>query len=290
MDDTSWESVADATDVAGTPQLALDGFSGPLALLLELARLRQIDLAHLPVVELVDQLVAALQQAGPAIALAQKGDWVVMASWLLLLRSRLLLPAEAAAQQAAAEAAGRLRDDLLTLQAAQTLTRWLESRPQLGRDVFARGVPELLGTAVDVQHAVDAIEFLWASMALFDDGTADPDTTPAYRPRWFDLHTVDAARERILRLLAAEPDGAPLAWFVSGAPEGGRTSTAPMLRQRSAWTSTFLAGLELARQGEVVLAQADTFSPIHLRSASAVALSDGALVAGRAEDMRLAPA
>src|SRR5271165_1496358 len=166
MDGSGQEAVR-ATDDARTPRLALAGFSGSLALLLDLARVQQVDLSGLSVVDLVDQLATAVQRAGPTIPLAEKGDWVVMASWLLLLRSRLLLPTEVAAQQAAAEVAGRLRDDLLTLQAAQALARWLENRPQLGRDVFARGQPELLGRAVEVQHAVGVIEFLWASMALF---------------------------------------------------------------------------------------------------------------------------
>ena len=88
---------------ARTPHLALVGFSGPLALLLDLARAQQIALAHLSVVDLVDQLAAAVQQSGPTVALGEKSDWVVMASWLLLLRSRLLLPAETAAQQTAAD-------------------------------------------------------------------------------------------------------------------------------------------------------------------------------------------
>jgi segregation and condensation protein A len=275
-----------ATDDARAPRLALAGFSGPLALLLELARAQQVDLSGLSVVELVDQLTTAVQQAGPTIPLAEKGDWVVMASWLLLLRSRLLLPAEAAAQQAAAELAGRLRDDLLTLQAAEALARWLEIRPQLGHDVFARGQPELLGTTVEVQHAVDVIEFLWASMALFDDGTVEPDTTPVYRPRWRDLHAVDDARERILRLLADAPNGAPMGQFVPAASGESEAVVAPALRRRSAWSSTFVASLELAKQGDVMLTQEGVFSPIHLQPAPAAA----APVIGGAEEVVLAQA
>src|SRR5271166_1480659 len=264
-----------ATDDARSPCLALAGFSGPLALLLELARAQQVNLSGLSVVDLVDQLTTAVQQAGPTIPLAEKGDWVVMASWLLLLRSRLLLPTEVAAQQAAAEAADRLRDDLLTLQAAQALARWLEIRPQLGRDVFARCQPELLGTTIDVQHAVDVIEFLWASMALFDDGAEDPDTTPVYRPRWRDLHAVDDARERILRLLAETPDGAPMDQFVPAASDEGETVVAPALRRRSAWSSTFVASLELTRLGAVELRQEVSFGEIHVGSVRSTLPPDG---------------
>jgi len=256
-----------ATDDARSPCLALAGFSGPLALLLELARAQQVNLSGLSVVDLVDQLTTAVQQAGPTIPLAEKGDWVVMASWLLLLRSRLLLPTEVAAQQAAAETAGRLRDGLLTLQAVHALARWLESRPQLGRDVFARGEPELLGTAIDVQHAVGVIEFLWASMALFDDGTAEPDTTPVYRQRRLDLYAVDDARERILRLLADAPNGAPMDQFVPAASDEGETVAAPALRRRSAWSSTFVASLELTRLGAVELRQEVSFGEIHIGAA-----------------------
>jgi segregation and condensation protein A len=259
-----------ATDDARTPRLALAGFSGPLALLLELARAQQVNLSGVSVVDLVDQLTAAVQQA-----LAEKGDWVVMASWLLLLRSRLLLPPEVAAQQAAAEAAGRLRDDLLTLQTAQALARWLEIRPQLGHDVFARGQPELLGTAVEVQHAVDVIEFLWASMALFDDGTEEPDTTPVYRPRWHDLYAVDDARERILRLLADAPDGAPMDRFVPAASDEGETVVSPALRRRSAWSSTFVASLELTRLGAVELRQEKSFGEIYVGSVRSILPPDG---------------
>ena len=102
-----------------TPRVALAGFEGPLALLVELARTRQIDLNQLPVADVVDQLMVALQEA--TIPLGRKGDRVVLAAWLLLLRSRLLLPVETPAQLDAADTAGQLRDRLIALQAAQAL-------------------------------------------------------------------------------------------------------------------------------------------------------------------------
>ena len=93
------------------------------------------------------------------------------------------------------------------------------------------------------------IEFLWASLALFDDGAAMLDTTPVYTPPWRDLHTVDDARARILRLLAETPDGAPLARFLPPVRRGERGPGATALRRRSAWSSTFVASLELTRRG-----------------------------------------
>ena len=203
-----------------------------------------------------------MQEAGPS--LGEKGDWLVMACWLLLLRSRLLLAADVPAQQEAEETTDELRARLLDLRAAQALASWLERRHQLGRDVFARGQPELLGASVGLQHQVDVVEFLWASMALFEDGADDGETTAVYRPRWADLYTVGDARDRILRLLAQAPDGAALSRFLPDVPDKGTIAIRAALRRRAGWTSTFLASLELAKQGNVALAQEGLFMPIHV--------------------------
>ncbi|HEY2133835.1 MAG TPA: hypothetical protein VGH36_12825 [Acetobacteraceae bacterium] len=143
-----------------TPFLVLDGFSGTLERLLTLARAQRIDLARLPLGTLVDQLAEALRHAPPATPLGRKGDWVVMASRLLQLRSLLLLPAGSPARQTAEAEADRLRGRLVGLQAIQALAAWLDRPPQLGRDVFARGQPELLGTSVETGHEVDVVAFL----------------------------------------------------------------------------------------------------------------------------------
>jgi segregation and condensation protein A len=244
-----------------TPHLELVGFSGPLDLLLALARTQQIDLAHLPLGELVDQLATALQQAGPL--LGERGTWLVMACWLLLLRSRLLLPPDAPAQQEAEDAAAELRGRLLDLQRARALVRWLDRRPQLGQDVFARGQPEPLGAFLGAQHQVDVIEFLWAAMGLFAEAEDEADAVTLYCPRWADLFALGDARKRILRLLAEAPDGAPLGRLLPDVPAEG--TLLPMtLRRRAAWTSTFLASLQLAKEGEVAIAQEELFAPIHI--------------------------
>ena len=107
----------------GTPLLALDGYTGPLQRLLTLARTQRIDLARLPLGDLVDQLVVALQQAPPATPLGQKGDWVVMTAWLVQLRSLLLLPVDHPAHRAAEAEADQLRERLVTLREMQALGR-----------------------------------------------------------------------------------------------------------------------------------------------------------------------
>ncbi len=248
-----------------TPRLALDGFSGKLEWLLALARARQVDLGRLSLPDFIDQLAAALRDASGAIALAEQGDWVVMAAWLLLLRSRLLLPADTPAQRKADAEAGRLRQGLVALGEIQALARWLDARPQLGRDVFARGQPELVGLETAVAYEIDAIAFLWASLALFDDDLPAGDTPASYRPVWLDLHSIADARERILRLLADAPDGRPLDGLLPEALDADATAvTQTGLRARSRWTSTFVAGLELAKQGNVVLDREEAFSSIHV--------------------------
>ncbi len=243
----------------GTPLLAMAGFSGPLALLLNLARAQQIDLGGLPLPDLVDQLAAALHRAAPMTPLSQKGDWVVMTAWLVLLRSRLLLPGDSRTQAAAEAEMDQLRGRLVALEEIQVFAAWLERRPRLGRDVFARGRPEFVGTTIGAAPEIDVIAFLWASLALFDDD-APPDTASVYRPMWLDLCSVQEARARILDLLA---DGQPLGRFLPP----GLTAADTEVRRRSAWTSLFTASLELAKQGEIAVAQEAAFTPIQLRPA-----------------------
>jgi segregation and condensation protein A len=257
-----------------TPLLALDGYNGPLERLLTLARAHQVDLARLSLPDLVDQLAAALRHAPPAMPLGQKGDWVVMASWLLQLRSLLLLPADTQAHRTGEDEADRLRDRLVGLQEMQALAGWLDRRPQLGCDVFVRGQPEMPGISAEAEHEIDVIEFLWVSLALFDDDSAAADAASWYLPRWLDLHSIPDARARILRLLAENPEGHRLDQLLPEGPDvgdsdGAEAETQPVLRRRSAWTSTFIASLELARQGGVVLAQEGFLTPIHVSPASA---------------------
>jgi segregation and condensation protein A len=251
----------------GAPLLNLDGFHGPLDQLLTLARAAKIDLAALSLTALVEQLAAALRQA--TVPLGQKGDWVVMAAWLLQLRTRLLLPTEAA-QQAAEVEAEDLRGRLVALQAAQALAAWLEQRPQLGRDSFIRGRPEIFGVSLEATPVLDAVEFLWASLTLFDDGVADPDTVGVYRAVRADLHTVAEARDRILQRLATASDGAMIDQLLPAPPDKSEDEERQALRWRSAWASTFGASLELAKQGVVVVEQGRAFTPIHIARLQAV--------------------
>jgi segregation and condensation protein A len=259
------DGVADEPRVGkgGSPYLTLDGFAGPLDDLLTLARAQKIDLTDISLTALIDQLTTALQQAPTATSLGEKGDWVVMAAWLVQLRTRLLLPADAPGQRDATAEADQLRGRLVALAEVQALGFWLEQRPQLGRDAFTRGRPEIFGVSVEAGPAIDVVEFLWASLALFDDDAA-PDTTPTYRPEPLRLHTVAQARERILQRLNEQSDGAPLAQMLPDTPPDTTTTPRRALQHRSGWAVTLVAALELAKQGEVVIEQEAAFQPIRL--------------------------
>ena len=263
------EAVAeDGAGEGGSPELRLDGFAGSLAFLLRVARAQQVDLAMLPVLELVEQLAQALHRAPVRLPLGQKADWVVMGAWIVLLRSQLLLPAASPAQQAAESEAGTLRDRLVALQDAQALAAWLDRRPVLGRDVFGRGWEEYPGGFGEVRHSqVDVIGFLWAAMDLFDAPTDASATETRYWPAPLGLYAVPDACARILHLLATTPGERTLAQLLP-APDPADPARPPTrLRRCSAWTSTLLASLELAKQGELVLAQDGVWGPIAMRPA-----------------------
>ena len=148
-----------------------------------------------------------------------------MAAWLVWMRSRLLLPAD----QAAEGEGRRLRDRLPALQQAQALAGWLERQPQFGRGVFARGQPEFAvlpdgaGPVMAERHEVDVVEFLWAGLALFDDTPKPTTTAPPYRPPWLDLYSVVEARDRIRHVLSEASDPTPMQRLLppdAGAGEG----------------------------------------------------------------------
>ena len=251
----------------GSPFLTLDGFAGPLDHLLTLARAEKIAIGAISLASLVDQFASALQRAARTVPLGQQAGWVVMAAWLVQLRTRLLLPAEASAAQAAQGEADELRSRLVALDEIQALAGWLARRPQRGHDVFGRGQPEMFGVSVEAGPALDVVEFLWASLALFDDADPRVEIAPVYQARPFAPYPVAAARARILQLLADAPAGAPLARFLPDAAASAEPAGGATLRLRSAWASTFIAGLELARQGDVVLGQAGDFEAIHVAPA-----------------------
>jgi len=244
------------SDTVDSLVLRLEGFEGPLDLLLELARAQKVDLAKISILALVEQYLAVIESARH-IRLELAADWLVMAAWLTWLKSRLLLPqgSEDAedGEQAADVLAARLRD-LSTVRAAAA---WLSERPQLGQQVFARGAPED-HTEVDRSRlSVDVGSLMRAYLQAMRRRTG----RARYRPRSFSLWSVKDALQRLARLLESLPDWTSLEQFLPATLEGG-------LERRAALASTLLASLELARGGTARLRQERAFGPILVRRAA----------------------
>jgi segregation and condensation protein A len=259
-----------AAGMPATPMLHLDGFDGPMDLLLDLVERQRIDLGRMSILILVEQFLAASDQLRDHVAIERRADWLVMATRLVLLRSRLLFPespeAAKAAEQEAASALRRL-DELVAMRAAAA---WLGAQPILGETVFARGLPERTGLLLGTEHAVDVIAFLWASLSFFEDDAAEPDTVTRYRPSWSDLYSVTEAQDRILRILGDGGDGQELERFLPKPPAAAEAGGGDdPLRLYAAWATTFSASLELAKQGDVTLAQDANFADIYVSGLAA---------------------
>jgi segregation and condensation protein A len=252
-----------AAGEAGTPELRLGRWEGPLDLLLELARTRRVDLAQLSIMDLAEQFGATLEAAVARrrVPLSRLGDWLVMAAHLALLRSRLLLPADSTEGREAQREAEALRRRLADREFVRRLADWLERRPRLGRDVFARGAAaEAESTDRGAAPPVaDTAALLRACLAALEKGNGSDPYRPAPLPLW----RVPDALARLRRMLPAmAPEGgAPLERFLPETPPG--LPDAP-LQRRAALASTLLAGLELEREGAAALAQDEAFGPVRI--------------------------
>ncbi len=239
---------------AAAPVLAVDGFEGPLDWLLDLARARRIDLARLSIVALVEAFAEALTAALAApdlrpTLLGRWGDWLVMAADLTMLRSRLLVPGDAAAAQDAQDEAERLRRRLLGRAEIAHAADWLEGRGQLDRDVFGRGQAEGAGV-VRAERTGDITALLRACLAVI---RLPADSGALYRVPGPPFWSMADAAERIRAMLPVIGEaGAVLETFL---PEVAANAPERELRCRVAVAGTFLAGLELTRDGTAELTQ-----------------------------------
>jgi segregation and condensation protein A len=203
--------------------------------------------------------VAAIERGGGHIRLERRADWLVMASQLLLLKAQLLAPASPeAAKEAGAEARRRLEmlDELARIRAAAD---WLASRPQLGQAVFPRGQG---GSTPPRPQAELYVAFLEATLAILEgrEGQAT-EAPPSYRPTPPDLWRIPDALLRLAALLQQHPTGLPLERCLPPIPQ--RVPDRP-IHLRAALASTFVAGLELARDGAVTVEQGHPFGPVKL--------------------------
>lgn len=236
----------------------LDGYEGPLDVLLNLAREQKVDLARMSILRLADQYLDFVSRVRRT-HLDLAAEYLVMAAWLAFLKSRLLLPepeVEEEGQLSAAEMADVLAFRLRRLEAMQNLGAQLMARPLLGREIFARGAPEDVPVVTTSLFEVQLYDLLKA----YSDHVVRTSvrTLTIEAP---DLYSVEDALRRLERLLGRMPDWSVLSAYLP-AFEGDP------LKMKSAMASTFIAALELVRQGKIQVRQdGGAYSPIYIKSA-----------------------
>ena len=232
----------------------VDGFEGPLDLLLALARNQKVDIAKISVLQLADQYLAFMESARSR-RLELAADYLVMAAWLIYFKSRLVLPqAESGAGPDAEEMAAALRWRLQRLQAMRDSVVRLMARDRLGRDVFARGAPEPVRVIRTRKYSDTLYDLLTAysqqRIRVLGHRVLEMVRAPIF--------LIEEARARLERMLGSAPSWTLLTRFL---PPGW--STGP--RRRTAVASTFLAALELARDGRLELRQLAPFGEIFVK-------------------------
>jgi segregation and condensation protein A len=232
----------------------LEGYEGPIDMLLTLAREQKVDLTKISILALADQYLAYIS-AARRLRLEIAADYLVMAAWLAYLKSRLLLPEPAPADEpSGAELAAALTHQLQRLEAMQQSGARLMARPQLGRDVFARGAPE--GLPRVLRPIYDAT--LYDLLRAYGDQRQRKEAAVLHiAPP--ELFSMDDALQRLSRLLGRMPEWRMLVSFLPPGLRGG-------IVERSAVAATFAASLELVRAGKLQLRQDSAFGPIYLRS------------------------
>ena len=233
--------------------LDLDGWEGPLDLLLALARTQKVDLKAISILALVDQYIAYIE-AAQELSVELAADYLVMAAWLALLKSAMLLPKEAQPDPSPEELALRLQLRLQRLAAMRDAGARLFARDRLGRDVFVRGAAE--GLRVIRIRAWDAS--LFELMQAY--GVVQARTQPViHMVARREVMTLDEALDRLSRLIGVAIDWSDLAAFLPPEAHG------PL--RKSALASSFVAALELARTGRIDLKQEAAFAPLMIRRA-----------------------
>lgn len=232
----------------------VDGYEGPLDLLLTLSRTQKVDLRKISILHLAQQYLAFVERAR-ALRLELAADYLVMAAWLAFLKSRLLLPPDPTEEgPSGEELAAHLAYQLERLQAMRDAAARLMARDRLGRDFFARGIPEGMTRTRRVTYSATLLDLM--------QGYARIRTKDEFRPYAMDrdsIFTLEQALDRMRGMIGFTGEWTDILSYL---PDGFGTDPA---RRRSATASTFAASLELAKEGRIELRQAQAFDPIQLR-------------------------
>ncbi|MGB0900999.1 segregation and condensation protein A [Halocynthiibacter sp.] len=235
----------------------VEGFEGPLDLLLTLSRTQKVDLRRISVLELAHQYLAFIETA-KELRIELAADYLVMAAWLAFLKSRLLLPPDPGEEgPSGEELAAHLAFQLERLEAMRTAAARLMARDQKGRDFFVRGNVETVERVRKVAYSATLLDLM--------QGYARLRTRDDFRPFVMDrdaVFTMEQALERLRGLIGYTGDWTELVSYLPG----GWSEDPEKLR--SATAATFAATLELVKEGKIELRQGDMFSPIQIRKRS----------------------
>ena len=242
-----------AASAAERLTLDLDGWEGPLDLLLTLARSQKVDLARISILALVEQYLAFIADA-KKLRLEIAADYLVMAAWLAYLKSCLLLPKDPGVDPSPEELAMRLQLRLQRLQAMREAGARLMGRDRIGRDVFLRSSPEGLKVVRRSAWEADLYDLI-SAYGIVRARTQPSVHVVARRP----VMTLDEALHRLGTLIGAKLEWTRLEAFLPATQDDDY--------RRSALASSFVATLELARLGKVSLQQDGIFEPLYVRAA-----------------------
>lgn len=235
--------------------LDIEGFEGPIDLLLTLAREQKVDLTRVSILQLAEQFLAFVAEAR-RLRLELAADYLVMAAWLAYLKSRLLLPDPQPEEPSAEMLTAALTLQLQRLEAMQGAAARLMAQPRLGRDRFARGAPEDLPIFARHRHELSLYDLLKAYGDISGrQARQSPFTIPVT-----ELYSIEEAVNRLEAMLGRMPDWSLLSALL---PAGWRGDG---VKARSLLASSFVAALELARAGRLELRQDTAFAPIQLRA------------------------
>ncbi|HEX4636586.1 MAG TPA: ScpA family protein [Rhizomicrobium sp.] len=245
-------------------RVAVDGFEGPLDLLLTLARNQKVDIAKISILKLADQYLEFIEGA-KKLNLELAADYLVMAAWLAYLKSRLILPQEKSpeGEPSADEMATRLRWRLQRLDAMRAASTRLMGRERLDRDVFGRGDPE----PINVVKLRTYKDTMYDLLTAYATDRVRRLGGKVYRPQMAPVLHIEEARERLERMLGRISDWSALDRLLPLDWSGGS-------RRRSAVASTLLACLELARDGKVEIQQTAPFAEIFVRDRTSTPVGD----------------
>ena len=247
-------SSVEARQAAEALIVDVDGYEGPLDLLLTLSRTQKVDLRAISILALAEQYLSFIDRA-KSLRIELAADYLVMAAWLAFLKSRLLLPPEPGEEgPSGEELAAHLAFQLERLAAMRDCAAKLMARDQKGRDFFVRGVPESVARTRKVTYTATLLDLM--------QGYARIRTKDDFRPFVMDrdrILTLEQALDRMRPLIGFAGDWTDLTSYL---PEGWELE--PELR-RTATAATFAASLELAKEGKIELRQAETYAPIQIR-------------------------